>query len=346
MCDQAKAVCKAEGIDALQESAACSRRMTMHYSFDYAQQVHLPSNPLQPGPIFFLVPRKAGLFGVCCEGLPRQVNFLIDKAHLISKGSNVVVSFLHHFFERYGLGETDVHLHCDNCSVQNKNKFVLWYIAWRVAVGLHKSITLNFLVAGHTKFAPDWCFGLVKQTFRRHVVNSVSCLAAVVNGSASCNEAAVVGTEDGHNNIPVMDWQGHFAGIGRDFHGIKQYQHFRMRSSRTSLDALLRVLGGDAVFTGVDMATTTKEYPKHKCNSRTQLNRYPEHCMVVTLPLTVPPSLHNSLERIQSHFGSVKQSGDRVVTSGRSDHKYPRGLDLVDPAEGPSVERWTSLMSK
>ncbi|ELT87533.1 hypothetical protein CAPTEDRAFT_192819 [Capitella teleta] len=211
MCDQAKAVCKAEGIDALQESAACSRRMTMHYSFDYAQQVHLPSNPLQPGPIFFLVPRKAGLFGVCCEGLPRQVNFLIDKAHLISKGSNVVVSFLHHFFERYGLGETDVHLHCDNCSVQNKNKFVLWYIAWRVAVGLHKSITLNFLVAGHTKFAPDWCFGLVKHS----------------DATASCNEAAVVGTEDGHNNIPVMDWQGHFAGIGRDFHGIKQYQHFR-----------------------------------------------------------------------------------------------------------------------
>uniref|UniRef100_A0A1X7VKN1 Uncharacterized protein n=1 Tax=Amphimedon queenslandica TaxID=400682 RepID=A0A1X7VKN1_AMPQE len=24
-----------------------------HYSFDYAQQVHFPSNPLQPGPIYF-----------------------------------------------------------------------------------------------------------------------------------------------------------------------------------------------------------------------------------------------------------------------------------------------------
>ncbi|ELU10608.1 hypothetical protein CAPTEDRAFT_191102 [Capitella teleta] len=147
MCDQAKAVCKAEGIDALQESAACSHRMTMHYSFDYAQQVHLPSNPLQPGSIFFLVPRKTGLFGVCCEGLPRQVNFLIDEAHLISKGSNAVVSFLHHFFERYGLGETDVHLHCDNCSGQNKNKFVQWYLAWRVAVtSTSPSLSISWLL--------------------------------------------------------------------------------------------------------------------------------------------------------------------------------------------------------
>jgi hypothetical protein len=227
MCDEAKSTCKAEGIEVLQESAACSRRMTMHYSFDYAQQVHLPSNPLQPGPIFFLVPRKIGLFGVCCEGLPRQVNFLIDEARLISKGSNAVVSFLHHFFERYGLGETDVHLHCDNCSGQNKNKFVLWYLAWRVAVGLHKSITLNFLVTGHTKFAPDWCFGLVKQAFRRHVVDSVSCLASVVNGSASCNQAAIVGLEDGTSMVPVMDWQQYFMGNGPDLNCIKQFQHFR-----------------------------------------------------------------------------------------------------------------------
>ena len=35
---------------------ACSWNGTMHYSFDYAQQVHIPSNPLQPGPIYFKTP--------------------------------------------------------------------------------------------------------------------------------------------------------------------------------------------------------------------------------------------------------------------------------------------------
>ena len=37
-----------------------------HYSFDFAQQFHFPSDPFQPGSIYFLTPRKCGLFGVCC----------------------------------------------------------------------------------------------------------------------------------------------------------------------------------------------------------------------------------------------------------------------------------------
>ena len=34
----------------------------MHYSFDYAQQVHFPSNALQPGPLFFKTARKCQIF--------------------------------------------------------------------------------------------------------------------------------------------------------------------------------------------------------------------------------------------------------------------------------------------
>ena len=44
-----------------------------HYSFDFAQQVHFPHKPLQPGPIYFLTPRKCLIFGVCAEAIPQQV---------------------------------------------------------------------------------------------------------------------------------------------------------------------------------------------------------------------------------------------------------------------------------
>ena len=54
---------------------ANSKDIQVHYSFDYAQQVHFPSDPLQPGPIYFLTPRKCAVFGVHCEAIPRQVNF-------------------------------------------------------------------------------------------------------------------------------------------------------------------------------------------------------------------------------------------------------------------------------
>ena len=57
----------------------------MHYSFDYAQQVHFPSNALQPGPLFFKTARKCNVFGVACEPLKTQVNYLIDRQTMPAK---------------------------------------------------------------------------------------------------------------------------------------------------------------------------------------------------------------------------------------------------------------------
>ena len=98
---------------------------TIHYSFDFAQQVHYPHNPLQPGPMYFKTARKCAVFGVCCEGVPRQVNYLIDEASDVGKGANTVISLLHHFLEHHGLGEINIGLHADNCVGQNKNNAVL-----------------------------------------------------------------------------------------------------------------------------------------------------------------------------------------------------------------------------
>ena len=92
----------------------CSLDCLVHYSFDMVQQVHFPSDPLQPGPIYFLTPRKCAIFGMCCEALPRQINYLIDEASAVGKGVNNIVNMLHHFFEEHGLGEAHVHLHADN----------------------------------------------------------------------------------------------------------------------------------------------------------------------------------------------------------------------------------------
>ena len=55
--------------------------------------------------------------------------------------------------------------------------------------------TLSFLVVGHTKFAPDWCFGLFKRLYRRTNIGSVKDIAQV--DSASCNVAQLVSNEDG-----------------------------------------------------------------------------------------------------------------------------------------------------
>ena len=85
-----------------------------HYSFDMAQQVFYPNDSLQPGPMYFLTPRKCAIFGVCCEAITRHISYLIDEAVDMGKGSNAIVSMLHHFFAHHGLGEERVHLHADN----------------------------------------------------------------------------------------------------------------------------------------------------------------------------------------------------------------------------------------
>jgi len=222
--------CKVEAFGLqLSQNAPCSRRGSVHYSFDYAQQVHYPSDPMQPGPMYFLCPRKCGVFGICCEGIPQQINFLIDEAHSSSKGSNSVISVLDHFFTHFGLGETTVHLHCDNCSGQNKHRYMLWYLLWRCCLGLHEEITLNFLVTGHTKFAPDWCFGLFKQAFRRTPVSSLADIACVVNNStvSGINVAQLVGHESGQSFVPCKNWQKFLESSFKPLPQIKAYHHFR-----------------------------------------------------------------------------------------------------------------------
>lgn len=84
-----------------------------HYSFDMAQQVHIPSYPLQPGPIYFLVP--FGILGVMCETSNKQVNYLITESVCSTKGSNLITSLFHHYLEENGRGEDVIYIHADNC---------------------------------------------------------------------------------------------------------------------------------------------------------------------------------------------------------------------------------------
>lgn len=205
----------------------CSYNGTAHYSYDYAQQLHYPANPYQPGPIYFKTARKCALFGVCCEAIPRQVNFLIDENVLTGKGANSTISYVHYFFDRHGLGENNAKMHADNCGAQNKISAFLWYYLWRVMTGLHHTITYDFLLPGHTKFAPDWCFGLVKQKTRRTFISSLFDIARAVEDSASVNAAEFVGLHDGTVLVYTYDWVTYLGQYFKKFPKIKSYYHFR-----------------------------------------------------------------------------------------------------------------------
>ena len=145
--------------------------------------------------------------------IPCQMNYLIDGAVDMGKGANAIVSMLHHYFAHHGLGERLVHLHADNCGGQNKNATMVQYLLYRVMTGLHEEVTLSFMITGHTKFSPDWCFGLWKKKYRRTLVGGLSDLADVVNKSAVVNIAQLTGLDNGSVVLPTYDWQSYFSAV-------------------------------------------------------------------------------------------------------------------------------------
>ena len=207
----------------------CSLEGAVHYSFDYAQQIHFPSNPQQPGPIYFKTPRKCGIFGVCCEALPRQINYLIDESVATGKGANATISYLHDFLQNHGAGEKVGYFHADNCGGQNKNNYVLWYLCWRIIHGLHEHVTYSFLIAGHTKFSPDWCFGLLKQKVRRTFVSSLFDIVEAIDKSTltGVNYGKLVGLHNGTVLVKTYDWASHLGRYFRKINGVSKFHHFR-----------------------------------------------------------------------------------------------------------------------
>ena len=98
-------------------------------------------------------------------------------------------------------------------------------------VGLHKEIEIAFLVVGHTKFAPDWCFGLLKRKFRREKVGCLADIARVVDTSATVNISQLCGTQTGEVLVPTHDWKAYPSQYFKTLRNIKSYHHFRFSSA-------------------------------------------------------------------------------------------------------------------
>ena len=97
---------------------------------------------------------------------------------------------------------------------------------WRVLIGLNSSIALSFLPVGHTKFSPDWCFGLFKQKFRLADVGCLNDIAEVARASATVNSVQLIGTQEGEVLVPTYEWTGFFIPLFKKLPGIKKFHHF------------------------------------------------------------------------------------------------------------------------
>ncbi|KAJ8300396.1 hypothetical protein KUTeg_021915 [Tegillarca granosa] len=205
---------------------------TMHYSFDYAQQVHYPHYAQQVGPLFFKTPRKCQCFGICSEGSGTQIFYLIDESEEVGKGANSVVSMLHHHFHYKSYGETAAKLHMDNCAGQNKNN-----IFNKCSSFAHlKEFPLMFRVEAHAV----WTMENTKQPTQRNRIwlhGGRSIQNFIQTGISDCGRTS--------NAETLLEIANTVSASSRNGHNISQlindllcpplkelskYHHFRMHS--------------------------------------------------------------------------------------------------------------------
>ena len=231
------------------------------------------------------------------------MTYLIDEASDVGKGANTVISFLHHFFQHHGLGEVDVGLHADNCVRQNKSSTgkelhvhlqvrntthcVVRLVSECTLVNVYL-ITVSCLACadwttshcadvlhacGPHKFAPDWCFGLFKQRYRRTFVSSLDDAVDVVNTSTDVNVAQLVGTQSGEPVVPVYNWASYLGVHFRSIPHLKQYHHFIFSATHPGV---------------VTLKSTATAVKKHS------------RCWTVAVGLQSPASCHHSSSPVVS----------------------------------------------
>lgn len=111
-------------------------------------------------------------------------------------------------------------------------------MAWRVINNINESIALSFLTVGHTKFACDWAFGLLKQKVRVEKASSLAHVVKIVHSSTpvlKLNQTILTGNEQGQVFVPLNDWLGYFA--QKDWKTIKNittFNHFLFQSDPMS----------------------------------------------------------------------------------------------------------------
>ena len=198
---------------------------TEHISMDFGQSIGVPNTADQLGGTFYLHMRNFHLFGICSILENCQIFYTYDEREA-GKGADEVISFLHDFLVNRKIQSPDIRIHADNCTGQNKNKYVMWYLIWLAATGRVRRIEFKFMIKGHTHFIVDSGIGHAKKELRRSDVFCLNHQAEVINSSSTANKARAVDASY------VYDWKKELKPYFKAFDGISKFQHFATDSAK------------------------------------------------------------------------------------------------------------------
>jgi hypothetical protein len=221
----------------------CSTDAVAHYSYDWAQNVHVPHSDQQIGKVYYLSARKVHLFGIQNEAVRKQINYVLGENELLGKGPNGTLSLVFDGIKQWNKGEKHLKITCDNAGGQNKNNTTIWFYLYLVITGYYESVELNFMVPGHTKFKCDGSFGLIKGLYRNTTVDSVDHVVEVVKRSSisGLNKAR---RYNGREAFQYYDILSGLVTFFRKLPGMQRFQHFLFTSASPGVVQAQEVANG------------------------------------------------------------------------------------------------------
>jgi len=204
-------------------------------SFDYAQNVEIPHDPLQPQKFYFTSLLKAYQFGVVDEEVDFHTQYIYSE-YISGKGADEVASMLlHYLVNEMKRKSPHLILWADNCPGQNKNSTLYQFLSGLVETNMFDTVELKFQVKGHTRNSVDRGFGVTKRLYVASAVYSMDCLKRVIESSVHHKKTLKM-------KAIIIDRKGFFLNITDYFlnhlyvkcKGILNYHGFKVEKSDAS----------------------------------------------------------------------------------------------------------------
>ena len=91
----------------------------------------------------------------------------------------------------------------------------------------HHSVEFSLMEAGHTKFHPDWHFGLWKVRWRHSTVETLEEMAHSVVASSKNKHNLPQLVDDPDCPVKFYDWASHLKRWFKPIPHLTSYHHFR-----------------------------------------------------------------------------------------------------------------------
>ena len=153
---------------------------------------------------------KMHLCGVLVHGLGLYCHVWMDAHHKHDSNQVVtsIVKVLGDVRIRRGTFPPTLRIQADNCSRENKNKYMFAFCACLVALGHFQEVQLSFLIVEHTHDDIDQRFSVISNILKRQDILSLKQMLAQVETGARGRDVAFTSAELLEN---IWNWSGFIA---------------------------------------------------------------------------------------------------------------------------------------